>query len=826
MFKSTLWKAHWNELHAGVHNLTRIAHSTPGRSVAIVVLTVFCGGVILAPQAQTAHAQTPGDWTEPAMISTTTAKSWFPDVVVDSRGRGHIVWHSERRQGADSADLLMYSVGDGTTYSQPNDIVFPGIGGYTVRPAIAIDAQDRLHISYRQRTDISYVQALSEQAWDASGWTDPHPLSEGQSAYYSDIAVDQKGRIHVVWNEQPTEVQEPKSLWLGTDQGLVRIRSGRALTLTESGPLGGTYTVHAIVEDSVGVEWVGASEGLGRYDGVAWRWLSAEDGFVYGQVLAIAEDPDGSLWLGSARGLVHFNPDLPEAQRWEAIPVPQDLASESIQTIAMDRAGDIWVGTRTGLGSYSGEEWQTFHNEDGLPSEDVTALAASPAGSVWVGTDLGLAEIADGSLDSVSAEDGVTALAVTQDGVLWVASTSGLSRLVGSNWQNISIPASLQGSGVNALKVDHDGVVWAVTDNGILGFVNGIMVFGQPAGGITPAVIRSIEQDLVPNAMCPACMDIFYRRSADRGTTWSVPVNLSRSYAGSVKPQITLDETDGVHVTWEEGEDWYQGAGYPVAAMYRYSPDAGLSWSEPYLFWHPRGAPQQITFSIDREGELLVVWRLPDTPLERTRIYYQRSADQGVTWSDPQPIPGIFAKEWRHLSLDSCDATRDADGNVHLLVLGYLSELQEELSLVYLVWDGTAWSRPLALYTSSSPPEWPAIDAGPGGHTLHATWFTRDEAHIWDSAGGRYRVWAASRQLDTSLPADSGAIIRPKPTPTAMSSAAVSPTPSPVPTISTTSNPPSGIYTDADDTVRLLLSLAPVALVIGLLLVIRRRRAL
>jgi hypothetical protein len=155
-----------------------------------------------------------------------------------------------------------------------------------------------------------------------------------------------------------------------------------------------------------------------------------------------------------------------------------------------------------------------------------------------------------------------------------------------------------------------------------------------------------------------------------------------------------------------------------------------------------------------------------------------------------------------------------------LLILGYFSPLDEEISLIYTVWDGREWSQPYSLYTSADPPEWPRIEVGLGNQ-VHATWFTRDEAHIYDSDHGRYRVWAARRQADAPPLAPAPTLI-PVPTPTATPDTVLASTPTPMPVVPAGSTPPEGIFTDADDAIRLAIALLPVAGLVGAILIIRR----
>lgn len=784
---------------------------------------VLMGGLLLGlgGWGGAASAQATG-WSEPVRLSTNTISAWFPDVAVDDRGRAHIVWHGSRKEDEDVLDLLMYSTWDGETYSEPNDVIFTGTGGWTIRPAIAADERGMLHLVYRDGTDIYYSRAPADAAWSASSWRTPYLISGGNSAYYSDVAVDSEGVIHIVWNEQPSGTETGRMVWVGTARGIARIE-GETLLADESQPWAGEYTVYAMLEDTGGRQWFGTSIGVGRYDGVTWEWLTTDDGIAGDEVYAVAEDVDRTLWFCTDSGISHYDPLQPLEQRWTTLAVAPELAPFRLQAVVVDGTGCVWVGTSGGLGKYNGLTWETYRVEDGLASENITAMTVDHQGVLWVGTDSGVIQRTDGGLVHFTTADGlvgnhVTALAVDSSDVLWIGTESGLTRYDRTAWQSFTSADGLADDHVTTLAVDSEDSLWVGTMAGVSRYDGEEWSNYTVEDGLADDQVTAIVEDRTPNAMCPRCMDIFYRRSEDGGHTWTTPVNLSSSHAGSVKPQIKIDANGGLHVTWEEGEDWYTGAGYPVGSVHRYSPDGGKTWAEPFVFTHPDGAPQQITLGIGPGGELVAVWRLPLRLPGRSAVYYQRSSDNGVSWSDPLPIDGIIAKDWLPMSLDSAYCASDSAGNVHLLVLGYLYPWEENLSLLYTVWNGEEWSQPYRLYTSTDPPEWPRIAIGTGD-AIHATWFTRDEAHIWESERGRYQVWAASMEAGVPSPAP------PTPTSSPAASSVLAtpsvPTATVFPTISPDSAPPRGIYSDWDDASRLAIALAPLVVLIGAFLVVR-----
>lgn len=180
---------------------------------------------------------------------------------------------------------------------------------------------------------------------------------------------------------------------------------------------------------------VGAERDMGEFaigpDGI--KWIStAVDGFVL-------FDDGGTPFTKGDEHYQSFN-TLTETR----------LSSDRTSTILVDRDGRVWVGTDNGLnrvtGSYSRatqtfvvDEWRVYNNTTGLPASSVNCLAEDGGGNMWVGTDNGLAQIDahNGSvaftLDTSNSgliDNRVNSLLVdTEAGDLWIGTLNGLSRL-------------------------------------------------------------------------------------------------------------------------------------------------------------------------------------------------------------------------------------------------------------------------------------------------------------------------------------------------------------------------------------------------------------
>ena len=239
------------------------------------------------------------------------------------------------------------------------------------------------------------------------------------------------------------------------------------------------------------------------------------------------------------------------------------------------------------------------------------------------------------------------------------------------------------------------------------------------------------------DAPCPACADIYFRRSIDGGETWSSPVSLRPSPVGSARPRIRVDPAGVLHVTWDEGWDHNSGGGVPNYSVYMLSPDGGDSWSTPTIVELPQGSSAQLAAAGDGRGGVLLVWR--SAAEVSPGIYFQWSTDWGETWTEPAAIPAIMAGPWSAQD-DRYDMALDAAGRIHLLAAGVTSAEQGRRALYHLEWDGERWSPPATVYDRAGVPEYPqlAID-GAGG--AHATWHVRrssDEtvpSEIWYGHG-------------------------------------------------------------------------------------------
>lgn len=334
-------------------------------------------------------------------------------------------------------------------------------------------------------------------------------------------------------------------------------------------------------------------------------------------------------------------------------------------------------------------------------------------------------------------------------------------------------------------------------------------------------VIHLVFSQAVPTEECLSCSQLFYQQSQDDGVNWSYPVMLSNLGMSIGTPWIFADSRDRLHAIFNSDG----------RVHYVKSEDGGRSWSAPLNLTSDVPFAGNITnqsIAEDKNGNLVVVW----LNILADALYFQVSQDAGATWSSPLTILQVFgAQSIYKTGLDTYSMAIDSGGDLHLLMVGRLSQDAQRLDVLHLTWNGQQWSLPevVAEMQNGDVAEWPRIAVGLG-NALHAVWFTRDRNNIFvsDSPTADYRVWYS--QGLSSAPA-----IQPVPYPT------------PAPTIAPTADAPAQAFqpaatqavdgavsnvdyqnlrTEVDDYGLLLLSGLPVALIfIAGYFILRRRRA-
>jgi signal transduction histidine kinase/CheY-like chemotaxis protein/ligand-binding sensor domain-containing protein len=136
-----------------------------------------------------------------------------------------------------------------------------------------------------------------------------------------------------------------------------------------------------------------------RFARLPIRVYNDRDGLPQNSVETVAFDREGYLWIGTQDGAVRY-----DGRTWEVLSMPRPTHSSWVVAHLVAADGSHWFGTRgDGLQHYKGGKWTHFGTAEGFPDAQCTALAEGfdEAGRpvVWAGTqEHGLVMVRDGKL--------------------------------------------------------------------------------------------------------------------------------------------------------------------------------------------------------------------------------------------------------------------------------------------------------------------------------------------------------------------------------------------------------------------------------------------
>ncbi len=188
-------------------------------------------------------------------------------------------------------------------------------------------------------------------------------------------------------------------LWTGTfSSGLLLEENGKERSFPLPPTLG--PSVGALLEDSRGRLWVGASLGLGLIENQAARAWPGDATFTNVNVRSIVEDlPGEALWVGTF-GYGVWRVDLKQPGRVTHV---EGLPRKRITSLAMDGDGCLWAGV-FGEGLYCIRNGRAVPvgRRQGLSADTVGSILEDGRGWFWLGSDQGILRVSGESLHRVA----------------------------------------------------------------------------------------------------------------------------------------------------------------------------------------------------------------------------------------------------------------------------------------------------------------------------------------------------------------------------------------------------------------------------------------
>ncbi len=197
--------------------------------------------------------------------------------------------------------------------------------------------------------------------------------------------------------------------------------------------------------------------------------------------------------------------------------------------------------------------------------------------------------------------------------------------------------------------------------------------------------------------------EIYYRRSTNKGVSWTSDIRLTNAPGYSVRPSIAVYGSV-IHVVWESNRDGI------CEVYYKKSTNNGSTWSADLQLTNDNF--DSYSASIAAEGYVHVVWM--DYRYGDPEIYYKRSIDGGVNWGvDTRLTNNSAHQKYPEISI--------VGSIVHVVFEDERNGLANaEIYYKRSSNNGVSWSSDLRL-TNSSGQSWnPFVSAS--GSYVHVVW--------------------------------------------------------------------------------------------------------
>lgn len=151
--------------------------------------------------------------------------------------------------------------------------------------------------------------------------------------------------------------------------------------------------------------------------------------------------------------------------------------------------------------------------------------------------------------------------------------------------------------------------------------------------------------------------EIYYKKSTDKGGTWSPPLRLTCNSGESLNPAVEVDPSNRIHISWVDntyGND---------EILYKRSGDGGTSFSSPLRMTWTSTATKCPVLAVNSSGTIYLFWT--DKSSGRFEIYFKSSSDGGVSWSANNRVT------WFPYTNGSPDVAVDANDEIHLFYGAY-----------------------------------------------------------------------------------------------------------------------------------------------------------
>jgi ligand-binding sensor domain-containing protein/signal transduction histidine kinase/DNA-binding response OmpR family regulator len=217
----------------------------------------------------------------------------------------------------------------------------------------------------------------------------------------------------------------------------------------------------------------------GRGQNLIFRQLTVENGLSQNAVMSVAQDKQGFMWYGTRYGLNRY--DGIRFKVYKSQPGDSTTLSDNIvNALLIDSEGTLWIGTLSGLCRYNNET-DAFERIRLTPDANpyVACLYEDAQRQLWIGTNYGLLKLVNKKTNQFEqAFPGITLLHTkgnmirciykAGNGKLWAGTSTALISIEPNNKFQVyhhdpKQPGSISADFITSIAEDNQGRLWVGT---------------------------------------------------------------------------------------------------------------------------------------------------------------------------------------------------------------------------------------------------------------------------------------------------------------------------------------------------------------------------
>jgi PAS domain S-box-containing protein len=286
--------------------------------------------------------------------------------------------------------------------------------------------------------------------------------------YVFDVFGQEKG----LTNSSVTRIalDHQGALWVGTENGLFRYDGHRFLPFTTSDGLPGNK-ITAIHESPDGTLWVGTLDGLAWREGAGFRKASNDTLKSYVSLQGIASDRTGRVFVATRKGVAVISPSARgKDSEVTFLPWPGAVPRHSSSFVYSVSPNELWFACDVAICLWDGKDVRVWNEDKGVPRESWDSFLKDRAGNLWARSREFFVELPAGAdrFETIGPDvpgpvSFPSQLAMDYQGRILVATSRGVVVRETGGWRRVTERQGLPENTVTAFLADPEGSIWLGT---------------------------------------------------------------------------------------------------------------------------------------------------------------------------------------------------------------------------------------------------------------------------------------------------------------------------------------------------------------------------